>query len=109
MNHRGITAGLLAAGIVMAGLIVWLFAGQDHTPPEIIVENAPVSYRDSMKESELLEGIRAVDDRDKDVSDQVFVGEISKIGEKDYVFVTYIAIDHSNNVAQKTIRMEYEK
>lgn len=108
MNHRVITAGMLAAGIMMAGLIGGIRMRQDHIEPEIITENCPRIYRDSMKDSELLEGIRAVDDVDGDLSDQVFIGDISKIGDKDYVFVTYVVIDHSNNVAQETIRMDYE-
>lgn len=108
MNHRIITAGMLAAGIIMTGLIGWLGMQQDHVAPEINTENVPRLYSDSMKDSELLEGIQAVDDVDGDLSDEVFIGDISKIGEKDYVFVTYVVIDHSNNVAQETIRMDYE-
>ena len=100
MNKKKVTALMTVTTAVLLGLCVVLFVGEDRTGPEIAFEDKQISYREGGNSSELLEGVAAVDDRDGDVSDTLRVDRITEIQSSDYVVVTYIAKDRSNNITK---------
>ena len=90
---------LCVLDVVLLGLSVFLYVGEDRMAPEIAFgEEAPV-YREGMEEEELLAGVTAMDDRDGDVTGSLLVEKVSGTGEGT-VIVTYVARDGSNNVGK---------
>lgn len=68
-------------------------------------ENIEVSvYSD---EAELYEGITAWDDKDGDITDKVFVEEISNFIRQGVCNITYAVVDSDNHVAKLTRKLTY--
>lgn len=100
MNKKKVTALMTVTTAVLLGLCAVFFVGEDRTGPEITFEDRQISYREGGSSSELLEGAAAVDGRDGDVTDTLRVDRITEIQSSDYVVVTYIAKDRSNNITK---------
>ena len=85
----------------------------DTQAPRIqIPEEGTIEY--SLKESRtaLLEGVKAVDDRDGNVTDTLVVENIRLVDESGILEVAYSAMDRSNNVAKLTCEVlcsDYER
>lgn len=97
----------LAAGCVifaLAGALVWL--GRDHQPPEITVKDEEISYTEGESYDDLLEGVTAKDNRDGDLTDEVFVDRILQTGE-DTAVVYYGVMDKNHNVGTGRRTIEY--
>ena len=96
---------LCALDVILLGLSVFVYVGEDRTPPEIVFgEEAPV-YREGMDEEELLAGVTAMDEKDGDVTDSLLIEKISGTGEGT-VIVTYVARDEANNVEKVSRTLE---
>lgn len=98
---------LMAAVAVGATVILgWLYMGEDRKGPEItIADSKKDSYTADMTTAELLEGIKAVDEKDGDVSDSLTVENVYPNEKGDEVTVVYVAKDKSNNVTKVTYHM----
>lgn len=97
----------LAAGCVifaLAGALVWL--GRDHQPPEITVKDEEISYTEGESYDDLLEGVTAKDNRDGDLTGEVFVDRILQTGE-DTAVVYYGVMDKNHNVGTGRRTIEY--
>ena len=73
MKQRLLTMALLAGCIVMGAAAFLLNAGQDRKAPRITIEDEEISYAEGDKYDVLLEGVSAKDNRDGDVTDEIFV------------------------------------
>ena len=100
MNKKNVTALMSVLTVVLLGLCAFLYMGEDRKGPGITFEDRTISYREGGNNSELLEGVSAVDDRNGDVSDTLRVDRVTEIQSSDYVVVTYIAKDDSNNITK---------
>ena len=96
---------LCVLDVILLGFSVFLYAGEDRTPPVIAFSGDAPVYREGMDEEDLLEGVAAMDDRDGDVTDSLLIEKISGTGEGT-VIVTYVARDEANNVGKISRTLE---
>ena len=71
-------------------------------------ESKKNSYTSDMTTEDLLEGVKAVDKRDGDVSASLTVENVYPNEKGDEVTVVYVAKDNSNNVTKVTYHMTSE-
>lgn len=104
MRKTKLSAGIL--GIITAAaaaVSLFVYASQDREGPEILFdESRQITYNSSMTHQELLEGVRAEDARDGDVSDTLQVEKVNELGAG--AVITYVAMDRNYNVT-KTERL----
>lgn len=103
---RAAGAALLLGCVVFGVISVFLYMGQDHTPPRISIEDADITYTEGEAYTALMEGVTAEDDRDGDLTDEVFVDRVIPTGA-DSAVVYYGAVDSAKNVATKGRKISY--
>lgn len=107
MNQRVVT-GILAAGcIALAGAGYMTYKNQDRTAPEIKVDDSEkMTYTEGEDYEKLLKGVTAQDDKDGDLTDQVFVDKVVPVSKKKAV-VYYGVTDKANNVGTASREVTY--
>ena len=80
----------------------------DKTIPVISVEGEMLEVGFDVTDEELLEGVTAFDEKDKDLTDKVIVETISRFTEKGVCKVTYAVCDSDNHVAKATRKIRYK-
>lgn len=80
----------------------------DNTIPVISVEEEMLEVGFKVTDEELLEGVTAFDEKDKDLTDKVIVETISKFSEKGVCKVTYAVCDSDNHVARASRKIRYK-
>ena len=96
---KKITAILIALDVILLGVSIAVFVGEDRTPPVIRMEETELEYREGMSDEALLEGVSAMDETDGDVTASLVIEKVSETGTGT-VIVTYGARDAANNVAK---------
>lgn len=91
--------------VIFGGYIVKVKMVEDNTPPEIFCDAEEITISVKDKESVLLKGITAKDNRDGDITESVRVSSVSHF-VKGKRTVTYIVFDKANNVGmlERTVR-----
>lgn len=79
----------------------------DDTMPVISCKTDELEVSIYAEESELYEGITAWDDKDGDLTDQVFIQDISNFITMGVCNATYVVIDSDNHVTKLTRRIIY--
>lgn len=104
MKQKLITVVLLLGCVAVGAVGILTYKKQDRTAPVITVSNKKMSYTAGDSYDKLLKGVTAKDDRDGDLTDQVFVDKVVPTSKKKAV-VYYGVMDLSNNVgtARKTV------
>ena len=74
----------------------------DHTIPVITVEGELIEVSFNATEEELLQGVTAYDEKDKDLTDRIIVESVSRFFEDGMCKVVYAVCDNDNNVANAT-------
>lgn len=107
MNQRVVT-GLLAVGcIALAGAGYMTYKGQDRTAPKITVDKTEkLTYTEGEAYDSLLKGVTAEDDKDGDLTSQVFVDKVVPVSKKKAV-VYYGVTDKANNVGTAQREVSY--
>ena len=102
MNQRVVT-GLLTAGcIALAGAGYMTYKNQDRTAPEIKVDQSEkIAYTEGEDYGKLLEGVTAQDDKDGDLTSEVFVEKVVPVSKKKAA-VYYGVTDKAKNVGTAT-------
>ncbi len=108
MNQRVVT-GLLTAGcIALAGAGYMTYKNQDRTAPEIKVDQSEkIAYAEGEDYGKLLEGVTAQDDKDGDLTSEVFVEKVVPVSKKKAV-VYYGVTDKANNVGTASREVTYQ-
>ena len=107
MKKLRITGTVLLAACVILGVISFvIYTGQDHTAPEITVEEANLTYTEGQDYKELMTGVTAQDNRDGDLTEEVFVDKVIPTGESSAV-VYYGVIDSAKNVGTASRTVSY--
>ena len=108
MNQRVVT-GLLTAGcIALAGAGYMTYKNQDRTAPEIKVDRSEkIAYTEGEDYGKLLEGVTAQDDKDGDLTSEVFVEKGVPVSKKKAV-VYYGVTDKANNVGTASREVTYQ-
>lgn len=101
----------LAAILLGGGYIYYKQKTADTTTPEIIIDQETIECSVEAEQSELLQGVRAVDNKDGDLSDRIMVNDIriredSEAGGRLFD-VSYVVFDSSNNIATATRTLKY--
>ena len=109
MNQRVVT-GLLTAGcIALAGAGYMTYKNQDRTAPEIKVDQSEkIAYTEGEDCGKLLEGVTAQDDKDGDLSSEVFVEKVVPVSKKKAV-VYYGVTDKAKNVGTASREVTYQE
>ena len=108
MNQRVVT-GLLTAGcIALAGAGYMTYKNQDRTAPEIKVDQSEkIAYTEGEDYGKLLEGVTAQDDKDGDLTSEVFVEKVVPVSKKKAV-VYYGVTDKAKNVGTASREVTYQ-
>lgn len=104
MKQRLLTIVLLLGCVAVGAVGVLTYKKQDRTAPVITVSDKKISYTAGDSYDKLLEGVTATDNRDGDLTDEVFVDKVVPTSKKKAV-VYYGVMDKANNVgtARKTV------
>lgn len=108
MNQRVVT-GLLTAGcIALAGAGYMTYKNQDRTAPKIKVDQSEkIAYTEGEDYGKLLEGVTAQDDKDGDLTSEVFVEKVVPVSKKKAV-VYYGVTDKAKNVGTASREVNYQ-
>ena len=108
MNQRMVT-GLLTAGcIALAGAGYMTYKNQDRTAPEIKVDQSKkIAYTEGEDYGKLLEGVTAQDDKDGDLTSEVFVEKVVPVSKKKAA-VYYGVTDKAKNVGTASREVTYQ-
>lgn len=96
---------VIVASVASAALIVFSgvkYVNSDRKAPEITFPNN-LTYDEKLDEEDLLDGVRAYDEKDGDVTDSLVVESVTISDDNKSSTVVYAARDSKNNVA-KAIR-----
>ena len=84
----------------------WMYSMKDNAGPEIMINDSKENmYRPDMTTEELLEGVKAMDEKDGDVSDSLMVENVYPNDTGDKVTVVFVSKDSSKNVTKKNFSM----
>lgn len=96
--------------ITVASLAVFVSEkiNADPTIPVIKVEEEMIEVSLKATDEELLKGVTAYDEKDKDLTDKIIIESISRFTEKGVSKVTYAVCDSDNNVAKATRKIKFK-
>lgn len=109
MEKKRTISILVGSVIILSIIFVILNIQEDRTPPIINTQYSVKTYYHGMKEEELIKGIKAYDERDKNVSDTIIVDSIVIANDKKTAVIIYAAKDNSNNISKVKRRLKYFK
>ncbi len=99
-NGRTLGIMLAIANAVLTIVSVVLYIGTDRKEPTFEFTQTNVIYEEGMEESQLLEGIRAYDNVDGDLTDKIVVEKKIENPEQNAVVIFYAVSDSAGNVAK---------
>ena len=109
MKEQVVVAFLAGVFIVLTAFSCLVQLKQDRTPPQIVVDTKEkVSYKDGDSYEALFKGVTAKDNRDGDLTDQIFIDRIISLNEKKAV-VYYVVTDKANNVETAKRKIAYSE
>ena len=89
---------LALVNIVIIGIIIYFYINSDKNAPTIYFEDNGLTYTETMNTERLLEGVKAVDDVDGDVSDSLVVEKITTDEENGQATIVFGARDRHGNI-----------
>lgn len=81
---------------------------EDNTMPVISIEDEMIEVSFETTREELLQGVTAYDEKDKDITDKIIVESVSRFIDDGICKVTYAVCDNDNNVANATRKIKYK-
>ena len=94
--------------VIFLGIFAgWLLMAKDREGPVIEVDMPSAqTWHSDMDRNELLEHVRATDERDGDVTDSLIVESVKSSDTEDSVTITVVAMDRSHNVTKSSWEMK---
>lgn len=108
MKSRKAELIMLIITIVLLIANVGIYLSQDRTAPAFLYTENNIVYREGTDESALLDGIRATDNRDGDVTERIVVDSIIPLLNDEEAKVFYVVSDLSGNVAKFSRIVRYK-
>lgn len=110
MRQRLLTMCLAIGCAIVVVAAVAISVSQDKTAPVITIEDKEkeITYKDGDDYEVLLADVTAEDNRDGDLTDQIFIDKITVVSDGKRAIVQYAVIDESNNVGIATRMVNYE-
>ena len=93
--------------IAFVGTFVFQKKNEDNTIPEIIMENDFIEVSCDATNEDFLKGVKATDEKDGDLTDEVIVESVSRFIEPGVCEVKYAVCDSNNHVAHATRKVRY--
>ncbi len=93
--------------IAFLGVFISQKKNEDNTIPEIVIENNFIEVDCDATNEELLEGVKAYDEKDGDLTNEVVVESVSRFIEPGVCEVKYAVCDSNNHVAHATRKVRY--
>lgn len=107
MNNK-IISGIIGTFIVIVlGICMYEIIIADKTGPVISYSDEDITYTEGQDDSVLLEGVRAKDSRDGDVSNSIIVAEKIVTGSRESMKIVYAAKDKKHNITRKSRIVKY--
>lgn len=101
------SALFLITAVAAAGIFIRDLIKTDDTFPTITVEGDMIEVSLKATDEELLQGVTAYDEKDKDLTPRIIIESISRFIEPGVSKVTYTVCDNDNNVAKATRLIKY--
>lgn len=99
---------ILAAAFALFGCYhIWVHNRLDTVGPELIVDEGLLEISVKDEADVLLTGIRALDERDGDVTSSILVESVYGIDQNNMTTVTYAAFDRAGNVSKTQRQVRY--
>lgn len=104
MKQEKLVAVLIAGCLILGGAALVVRGSQDRQAPVIKVKKSDITYQEGQGYGELLKGVSAEDNRDGDLTDEVFVDRVVQIKDGKAI-VYYGVMDKAKNVgtAKRTV------
>ena len=99
-NYLAIVFIILSVLIIVAS--VYMYRGLDKIAPEFRFSALDVVYSEETTENQLLQGIKAYDAKDGDVSDRIVIEKVVANEEAGTAVVYYAVSDFSGNVTKQS-------
>ena len=98
---------LAAAFVLFVCYHIWVHNRLDTVGPELIVDEGLLEISVKDEADVLLTGIRALDERDGDVTSSILVESVYGIDQNNMTTVTYVAFDRAGNVSKTQRQVRY--
>ncbi len=93
--------------ITFFSVFIFQKKNEDNTIPEITIENDFIEVNCDATNEDFLKGIKATDEKDGDLTDEVIVESVSRFIEPGVCEVKYAVCDSDNHVAHATRKVRY--
>lgn len=103
MKNRVRIVFLICIGILL-GVSLFLQVRKDKESPKLTCDSRELHYNNRLEVKSLLQGVKAYDETDGDLTDRIFVKNIYET-EDGKGIVIYAVLDKSNNIA--TLRRDF--
>lgn len=109
---RFLRIGVVILFVIVSAVFGWMFFDEkindDKTIPVITIESDMLEVSLTADNKELLKGVTAYDEKDKDITDKIIVESVSNFIDDGVCKVTYAVCDNDNHVAKKTRKIKYK-
>ncbi len=103
----GVFLLFVVIAVAFAGVFISEKITEDKTIPVITIDDEMLDVSLKADDAELLQGVTAYDEKDKDITDKIIVESISKFIDKGVCRVTYAVCDGDNHVAKASRKIRY--
>lgn len=104
--------GIIVLFVIVSAVFGWMYIDEkinaDKTVPVITIESDVLEVSLTADNEELLKGVTAYDEKDKDITDKIIVESVSNFIDDGVCKVTYAVCDNDNHVAKKTRKIKYK-
>lgn len=107
MRLLRLAAAVIFAAVLAVSVLFRVSDKADRERPVLTVDTQEISAPCSVTEKQLLAHVKAQDKKSGDLTDRVFVENISQFVEEGLSVVTFCVWDDDNNVAKATCRLRY--
>lgn len=99
---QGKVTGIILAFLNMILIVacVVFYLGMDRTEPKLEFQATELIYSEGMEETGLLEGVKAYDGKDGDITDRIVIEKTIENREEGTIVVFYAVSDRAGNVAK---------
>ncbi len=98
--------------VITSALFAMFYVNQqltlDETIPVIKIEEEMIEVGFNATREELMQGVTAYDEKDKDLSNKVIIESVSRFIDEGVCKVTYVVCDSDNHVARATRKIHYK-
>ncbi len=109
---RFLRIGVVILFAIVSAVFGWMYIDEkinaDKTIPVITIENDLLEVSLTADNEELLQGVTAYDEKDKDITHKIIVESVSNFIDDGVCKVTYAVCDNDNHVAKKTRKIKYK-